>query len=338
MSKRYTILFSIVIFAVNTMAYSKTVDSPYEAGTWPGFRKAAITYTFDDGCSNQFAIAMPMFDEFGFKMTLFTVTDWSTKNWTDLRKAASLGDEIASHTVTHPYLNRLSPDKQEIELKNSKDAIDSNIPNEKCLTLAYPYCVTGDMPLCKKYYIAARGCQGFVEKSTPRDFMNISSIICGNLGSLKTTDNFTKRFEEAAASNGWCDLLIHGIDNDGGYSPLPSTVLRATLEYLKAHNDTYWVNTFLNTVKYARERNDVSIKESSKTDDSITIQVTDTLDNTIYNYPVTIRRPLPENWQAAKATQKDKAVNSSIVQVDSSKYIMFDAVPDAGDVVLSKTQ
>ncbi len=338
MSKKCIIPFLMIILMVGTMAYSKTIDSPYEVGTWPEFKKAAITYTFDDGCSNQFAIAMPMFDKFGFKMTLFTVTDWSTKNWTDLRKAASLGDEIASHTVTHPHLNTLSKDKQEIELKNSKEAIDANIPNEKCLTIAYPYCVAGDIPLCEKYYIAARGCQGQIEKSTPENFMNISSIICGNLGSLKTTDDFTKKFEQTASLNGWCDLLIHGIDNDGGYSPLPSTVLQESLEYLKDHKDTYWVDTFLNTVCYIRERNDVSIKESSKKDDSITIQVTDTLDNTIYNYPVTIRRPLPENWQAAKVTQKDKSANSSIVQVDSTKYIMFDVIPDKGEVVLSKTQ
>jgi len=56
------------------MVYSNTIDSPYEVGTWAGFKKAAISYTFDDGNSNQFAITMPMFDEFGFKMTLFTVT------------------------------------------------------------------------------------------------------------------------------------------------------------------------------------------------------------------------------------------------------------------------
>ncbi len=318
------------------MANSKTIDSPYEVGTWPGFRKAAISYTFDDGCSNQFAIALPMFDEFGFKMTLFTVTGWSKDKWQILRAAASTGHEIASHTISHPSLDTLSLDRQEIELKKSQEAIDVNIPKSKCLTIAYPNCRVGNVPLCEKYYIAARGCQGFIEKSTPGNFMNISSIICGSLGSIKSAENFSKRFEDAASSSGWCVLLIHGLDKDGGYSPLPSAELRASLDYLKAKKDTYWVDTFLNVVRYIRERDNVTIKEASKQSGKITIQVTDTLDNAKYNYPITIRRPLPENWQAAKVSQKEKEIAASIVEANNIKYVMFDAVPDGGDIILSK--
>lgn len=337
MYKRYKIHLLIVIFMAGNMGHSKTIDSPYEVGTWPGFRKAAISYTFDDGCSNQFATALPMFEEFGFKMTLFTVSDWSADNWKALKSASAAGHEIASHTVTHPRLNTMSKEQQEIELKNSQKAIDSNIPNSKCITIAYPYCNAGDIPLCEKYYIAARGCQGSIEKSTPGNFMNISSIVCGNLGSITTMENFSKRYEEAAASNGWCVLLLHGIDNDGGYSPLPSAVLRESLEYLKTHKDMFWVDTFVNVVRYIRERDAVSVKETSNQENSITIQVTDTLDNAIYNYPITIRRPLPENWQAVKILQNDKAVNANIIELNSKKYVMFDAFPDGGNIVLSKS-
>ena len=313
------------------------IDSPYEVATWKGFRKAAICYTFDDGNSNQFAIALPMFDEFGFKMTLFTVSDWATehKNWDALKTAASEGHEVASHTVTHPSLDRLSKERQDIELKNSKEVIEANIPDQNCITIAYPNCRPGDLSICKKYYIAARHCQGRIEKNTPDDFMNISSIICGQLGKIRTQENFTKFFEDTASSEGWCVLLLHGIDNDGGYSPIPSTVLRSSLEYLAANKDTYWVDTFVNVVRYIRERDSVSVKEISNKDNSITLQVTDSLDKKIYNYPVTVRRPLPEGWQSAKVTQNGKKAISSIVETDSTKYIVFDVVPDAGDVVLS---
>jgi hypothetical protein len=340
MKKEIKILLFTALLAICDTGYSKMINNPYEVGTWQGFRKAAISYTFDDGCSNQFAIALPMFDKFGFKMTLFTVTDWASrdKNWPALKAAASVGHEIASHTVTHPYLDKLSKEKQEIELKNSKEIIEANIPGPRCITIAWPYCRLGDVPLCEKYYIAARGCQGSIEKSTPGNFMNISSIICGSLGSIKNAENFTKRFEDTADSNGLCVLLIHGIDNDGGYSPLPSAELRSSLEYLAAHKDTFWVGTFVNAVRYIRERNAVSVKEISSKGNTITIQVTDTLDNAIYNYPITIRRPLPENWSAAKVIQNEKAVNASVVEVDSTKYIMFDVVPDGGDVVLSSNK
>ncbi len=336
MKKMIMICSLVIVLMTVNIGYSKTIDSSYEVGTWPGFRKAAVTYTFDDGNSNQFAIALPMFDELGFKMTLFTVTGWIKENWPILKAAAYNGHEVASHTISHPSLNSINIEKQEIELKQSKEAIDANIPKSKCMTIAYPNCRPGDVTLCGKYYIAARHCQGQIEKSTPKDFMNISSIICGSMGSLKNIDNFKAKFEQTASSNGWCVLLFHGIDNDGGYSPIPSAELEATLEYLKENKDIFWVETFLNTVKYIRERDDVSVKETSNKENSITIQVTDTLDNEIYNYPVTIRRLLPENWAAVKASQNNKEVDTKIVEINSIKYVMFDAVPDGGDIVVSK--
>jgi oligosaccharide reducing-end xylanase len=79
---------------------SQTIVKPYEVGTWEDFRQSAVTWTFDDGCSNQFAKVIPLFDKLGFKGTFFTVTSWSPQ-WTTLKKIASNGHEVASHTVTH---------------------------------------------------------------------------------------------------------------------------------------------------------------------------------------------------------------------------------------------
>ena len=53
-----------------------SVQAPYEVGTWQGFRRAAITYTFDDNCANQFALAVPMFNASGLKLTLYPVINW----------------------------------------------------------------------------------------------------------------------------------------------------------------------------------------------------------------------------------------------------------------------
>ena len=96
------------------------------------------------------------------------------------------------------------------------------------------------------------------------------------------------------------------------------------------------MSTFSNVVRYIKERNDVSVAETSNTDDSITLQVTDTLNNAIYKYPITIRRPLPEGWGSANVSQNAQAVPSSIVKVNSTAYVMFDVVPDGGEVVLSR--
>jgi len=193
----------LIVLLISDNCYSQTVMGPYEVGTWQGFRSAAISYTFDDNCSNQLALAVPMFNESGFTLTLFTVTEWSP-NWTGLQSAASHGHEIASHTMTHASLNSISDSLQTIELNNSQKSIDAHIAGQKCVSIAYPNCNVGNISLVKQYYLAARGCSGIIESKTPSNFMNISSIICGSLGSVKTGADFRSRANTASSSGGWC--------------------------------------------------------------------------------------------------------------------------------------
>lgn len=336
--KRVILVIAVLIAAVN-IGYCGTVESPYQVGTWQGFRTAAVSYTFDDNCSNQLAVAVPMFDEFGFKLTLFTFTNagWNPANWTGLQAAAANGHEIGSHTVTHPSnLGTMTIEAQTTELVNSQNTINSYIDPNQCFTIAYPNCNPSDPTLTATYYISGRTCSGAIVPSTPSNFMQISSIICGSSGTIKTTANFITKFTSAASSGGWCVPLIHGIDGDGGFSNLSSTILRESLEYLDEHRSTYWVSSFSNVTRYIKERNDVSVTQTSSTDSSITIQVTDTLDNAIFSFPITIRRPLPENWLGVNVMQNGQPVESNIVTVGSTTYIMFDAVPDGGDVTILK--
>ena len=335
MKKVNTILLFAALFVTGSVGYCGSIDYPYEVGNWRGFRTAAVTYTFDDNTSKQLPVAIPIFNEFGFKATLYPVINWGP-NWTGLQNAAAVGHEVGSHTVSHPNLGSLPIADQNTQLLNSKNTINSYIPGQQCLTLAYPYCVPSDLTLTSTYYIAARHCQGAIELNTPSNFYQISSIICGSAGSVNSTSAFITKFTSAASSNGWCVFLLHGIDSDGGYSPLSSTILRESLQYLDDRRGTFWEETFLNVVRYIRERNAVSVTETSNTGDTITLQVTDTLDNTIYNYPVTIRRPLPANWPSAVVTQNGEAVDTYVLMVNSVRYVMFDVVPDGGDVVLTK--
>ena len=329
--------FFILLLLFNHNSFSQRINALYEVGMWQGFRTAAVSYTFDDNCSNQLALAVPMFNEYGFQLTLFTVINWGP-NWTGLQAAAAKGHEIASHTLSHTSLNTLSDSLQNIELKNSQSSIDANITGQKCMTIAYPNCNVGNTTLIKQYYFAARICSGVIEKSTPTDFMRVGSIICGTQSSVKTSADFKLRTDATASARGWCVFLIHGIDNDGGYSPIPSDTIRASLIYLKANPDKFWVTSFASAAKYIFERNAASVSEILTTEDSIIVIASDTLDNLIFNCPITIRRPLPQNWSSAYVVQNGDIVASQIVEVNSTKYIMFDVIPDNGNITLIKNQ
>jgi oligosaccharide reducing-end xylanase len=328
-------LMGVLLFPI---ALKAQINQKYQVGTWADFKDCAITYTFDDGCSGQFTKAIPIFDQFGYKLTLFTVTDW-VKNWDDLAKAEKSGHEVACHTVTHPSFKKISFEKQKSEIETSVSIINTKIGQPICLTMATPYCDQGSDELSAKNFVAVRGCQGFIEEKTPRNMMNVSSVICGTQGPVKKTKDFKEKADQAAGMGGWLVYLLHGIDKDGGYSPVVSDTLKASLQYLKANDQKFWVSTFGNQAKYIRERDCVSVKENSVSKKSISISVSDTLkNNQWYDYPLSIRRVLPNGWKSAIVAQNGKPVNSSVVEVNSIKYIQFNAVPDAGEVVLKKAK
>jgi peptidoglycan/xylan/chitin deacetylase (PgdA/CDA1 family) len=310
----------------------------YEIATWQGFKKAAISYTFDDGLPTDLSIAVPLFDEFGYKLTMFVPSATSRKNnWKGIKSAAENGHEVGSHTVHHVGMDVLSVKQQEKELLPSIDTIDSIIPANRCLTMAYPYCLQGNDSLVEKHFVAARGCQGFVEGPTPKNMMYVSSITCGKQG-LNSLVEFTEKAEEAINKNGFLVYLMHIIaDNSDWFSPTSPSLLRSSLNYFSKNKNLYWVDTFGNITRYIKERNCANIIELDKNDSSITIQLTDSLRNDIYNIPLTIRVLVSSAWSNAKIKQAEKEVPFALVQENGQLYAMFDVIPDGGYIRISKS-
>lgn len=339
MIKKSLFLFIIGLLIAGSSVNSQTIAPAYTVATWRGFRSAAVSFTFDDNCPNQFSIAIPMFNKFGFQLTVFAVTGskwvWPV-DWNKLQIAAANGHEVASHTITHTSLNGMSDSLQTMELRDSQEEINAHIPGHRCITMAYPFCVSGKRSIVGQYYIAARICSGLIESSTPLDFMNISAITCGTEGPVNSTQNFIKMVESAVHSKGWCVLMLHGLDNDGSWSPFSSDTLRKCLDYLHSNPDQFWVTTFGNEVRYIKERNSLSISEKTVTNTQLTVLVSDTLDHYIFNVPITLRRKLPAGWISVTVAQNRLPVESKIVKIDNVNYVQFEVVPDGGEVIITK--
>ncbi len=331
--KKLVITLYLVSIATASVFSQEKVN--YEIATWKGFRDCAVTYTFDDNLPYQYSRAVPVLDEFGYKGTFYTVTNWSP-NWEILNQMAANGHEIASHTVSHPFLNQLSDSLQMVELLASKEIIEKNISGQKCLTIAYPYCVPARSEITAKLYMAARHCQQFVEGQTPADFMNISSITCGTQGSLITADDFQKKINETIEKKGWCVFLIHEFDDGAGYSPLSTSVFKSSLQYCKINDNKVWVATLADVVKYIRERNAAMLKENI-TKKSIELSLTDSLNNEIFNYPLTVRYQLPDSWNSAIAYYNSKPMELKYQKLNNKLYVIFDIIPDSGSVILKKS-
>lgn len=325
---RFTLLFLASLGLL--ISSSAQVPPRYTIATWHGFKKAAVTYTFDDNTSKQLTVAIPIFDEYEFPATLFTVTNWGP-NWTLLNQAAANGHEVASHTESHPSLNTLTVANQETQLHQSQSIINSNVTNQKCLTIAYPNCNVGDIPTIQKYYMAGRICSGTIVSATPADLYRISSIIVGSQGAVKTAADFETRVTSAKNSGGWCVFLLHGIDDDGGYSPVPSSEITTHLQYMDNNRGDYWVASFVSVVKYIQEREAATLEEVLTTA-SIQITLSDDLDNDLYNYPLTLKRSLPEEWTNVEVKRGNESIPFALEESTNGLDVVFDAVPDAGTI------
>ncbi len=62
---------------------------------------------------------------------------YSFLTWDEIRQISDRGFDIGSHTVSHPILSTLEPEDLEIELRDSKRTIESEL-NLPCPWIAYP--------------------------------------------------------------------------------------------------------------------------------------------------------------------------------------------------------
>jgi len=101
-------------------------------GTIPG-ELAALFYglTFDDGHASDYSEAFPVLRELGLRATFFVVPTLVDTpgfvTWNQLREMVAAGMEIGSHTMTHPFVDRLDAAGLRYEFGDSKAMIEDRL-------------------------------------------------------------------------------------------------------------------------------------------------------------------------------------------------------------------
>ncbi|WPC41997.1 polysaccharide deacetylase family protein [Clostridium sp. JS66] len=103
----------------------------------------SVVLTFDDGYKDNYENAYPVLKEFGFKATVFIITNCIDKDKgfltsAQLKEMQHNGIDIESHTLNHDKLNELPYDKQLETLKGSKEFLEKLL-NKKVKYIGYPY-------------------------------------------------------------------------------------------------------------------------------------------------------------------------------------------------------
>jgi peptidoglycan/xylan/chitin deacetylase (PgdA/CDA1 family) len=143
------------------------LDRGYRAVTFAEIARGetdrkVMAVTFDDGYRSTLERGLPVLSELGVPATVFVPTEYvgmvgpmswpgidcwlgtphedelKSLSWEQLRRLIDAGWEIASHTLTHPYLTEIDDASLSRELIESRRACEREL-GVPCLTLAYPY-------------------------------------------------------------------------------------------------------------------------------------------------------------------------------------------------------
>ena len=327
--------------AAALMGASMIYAQDAEIATWSGFRKAAVSFTFDDGPQSDVDVALPMFEKYGYKATFNIVTNWANGggtngmlNWSGVQKLSEAGHEIASHSNSHPNGQPMPAN----EISSSKGAINQKIQQKYgCVTLAYPNCDTpGDSQVLQNY-VVGRICNGswkggsdIMGKDGPNNWAAASALMTGSNG----TSDFKGNMDKAVQQGGWVAFLTHGFQGKtngfADYSPTDANGMDGALQYAQQKDKDIWVAPMGHVAMYIKERK-ASQVSASTSGSTTTVKLTHNIKDNIsdYDYPLTLK--VKTSLSKAEVTQAGAKLEAKI----EGGYAIFDAVPNAGDIVIA---
>ena len=321
--------------AAALMGASMIYAQSAEIATWSGFRKGAASFTFDDGAPSHVNDAGPMFKKYGYKGTFNLVYNWNP-NWSGFQGMADEGHEIASHSNSHG--NNMSGEEA-----SSKNNIKGKISQKYgIITVAYPNCNVPNESAVLQNYIVGRICNGSWQgmsdnmgKDGPSNWAKVPAIMTGSEGQLKRTNDFTSQMQKVVQSNGWVAFLTHGFQGKSNgsatYSPTDINAIDGALKWAQQNDKDIWVAPMGFVAMYIKERKASKIEaQDGGAEGSMTFELKHNIADNIskYDYPLSIR--VKSDWKKVEVTQDGAALESKI----DGGYIYFDAVPNAGKIVV----
>lgn len=195
-----------------------------------GFNRALVTLTFDDGWSTQYTSALPVMKKYGFIGTYFIVSGFLTvqPDYMTVAQIASLkaaGNQIGSHSVTHPDLTTLSAAALTNEFKISQTALAAKFGGP-IQDFASPYGTYSNTTVAAaaKYYRSQRSTDsGYNSK----DDLDVYRLRVQNMTNITTPAQVQAWVAQAAHDKTWLILVFHQLSpvlSTGDYDTTPANL------------------------------------------------------------------------------------------------------------------
>lgn len=256
--------------------------------------------------------------------------------WPEIIQFARNGHEFGSHTISHPRLAVMDEANLLYELEKCKEEIGMKLGPDHTFSCECPFGTENErvMEYAYKVHEALRNRmpEPFLEEinrwndMTPA--MSDKPYVQWQRGPLaRTSVPLMKSWVDTLIvhDNVWLVLTFHGVDGVG-WEAKPHEELKEYFSYMKQHDDKLWIAPFRDVTKYMRER--MAAKVSSKREaDNIIVNIDHSLDKSIYNYPLTVKTYVPEEWNNVSILAGDKTSTANVQHDDKGSYVVYEVVP-----------
>jgi peptidoglycan/xylan/chitin deacetylase (PgdA/CDA1 family) len=205
------------------------------------YNRGIVSVNFDDGWTNQYLNANPVLKQLGIMATYFIISgelndtpDYMTS--TQVKDLYANGNEIGSHTVTHPDLTTLSASQMQSEMANSQTTLQ-NLIGAPVTDFAYPYGAynANTISVGKQYYASQRSVNGGLNT---KDSLDVTQLKIEEVDSDISQAQVQGWINAAVAQHAWLILVYHEVAttpsaaDDALYTTQPSD-FTAEMNYLK---------------------------------------------------------------------------------------------------------
>lgn len=272
---------------------------------WQGDRAAAFSFIFDDGLADHTEIVLPLLDAHGLRGTFALVTGRipatsasaatlaaqarlrekdpakaarirQQPSWEDWRAALAHGHELCNHSVSHPGLDKLPPERVREEILGGAQALRA-CAEAPALTFVGPgnQYGPGGLDLVKATHLCWR--------------------IGGGLGYGKpqagdtpeaTAARWTARLEGLIAKGGWQLSMVHAIVD--GYDPTGEEAFRLHVAQAAKLADRLWIAPAGEVARYDLAVRHARLVVEPVGDREVRLRVEAGLDDPLLQVPLTV--------------------------------------------------
>jgi peptidoglycan/xylan/chitin deacetylase (PgdA/CDA1 family) len=258
-------------------------------------------------------------------------------SWDDFRKDVAEGYEIASHSITHATMPGMDEANIRYELEKSKEEIRDQLGDKYTFSTEVPYGYEDDrvMQIACGIYPALRNRmpEPFLKEidrsSRMSPHFTDKDYVQWQRGPLsKTPLSLMKSWVDTTCDSKdvWLVLVFHGIDSLG-WEPTPIPKLEEYFLYIVAREDRLWVASFGDVTKYMRERENAVTNVVEK-DGAITVKLVHTLDQTMYDLPLTLKTYVPVSWENVTVAQGTASQQVGVQHDGKGTYILYQVKPN----------